>query len=117
MLCRGLVPLVLLAACCRRASAAMSPCDHVCRGGGCQYEGCTEQVQCPGGACTLERCDYPSCKGGKCVYTRCRWETCGGGKCALIDPEWTVKGDWCQGGKCTVNGRLFPSRISGSLSY
>lgn len=40
-----------------------TPCDEICKGGGCYYEHCTESATCPGGACEFVNCIAPTCNG------------------------------------------------------
>jgi len=44
-------------------SRVITPCDEVCKAGGCLFENCVDSAECPGGACEFVNCVAPTCAG------------------------------------------------------
>mmetsp|Transcript_14394 Transcript_14394/g.43605 ORF Transcript_14394/g.43605 Transcript_14394/m.43605 type:complete len:117 (+) Transcript_14394:29-379(+) len=108
--------LLRLAAVVAVAAAGLRSCDYVCVGGRCEYGDC-EDAACPGGVCTFYDSKRPSCAGGSCVFVRCHDPTCDGGSCQFNDTRTTLVDGYCDGGNCEVQGKRWPIKLQGGLSY
>ncbi|GMH72234.1 hypothetical protein TrVE_jg6241 [Triparma verrucosa] len=97
-----------------------TPCGRPCVEGGCKFEGCGRgdegSAECDGGLCEFVSCTGGGCHGGGCTFITSSSSTCHGGGCKHIDPEDTLKDNYCEGGGCTLNGVLMPRTLVGTLS-
>jgi hypothetical protein len=100
----------------RHAPASYTACELSCDGGSCAYRHC-DGVVCRGGACTFEDCTRPECDGGACTFVRCAEPSCRGGGCEFEDTTTTLGYGFCDGGNCRVQGKAWPGKIAGVLSF
>lgn len=91
--------------------------DTECKAGLCQYEDCTEPVNCAGGKCMFSNCESPSCSGGKCTFYACANPTCGGGSCEFFEPRTVLKDGFCSGGGCRIHGESLDDNMADGLAY
>ena len=85
--------------------------DNVCSGGACLYSNCKDErkkLHCPGGACHFIDSVNLSCVGGACTFERCRNAVCEGGSCTYIEPREVLKGGYCPGENCNIEGVSHP---------